>query len=248
MLASKPVLNKNSRQPSDAPVPPPKDNKQSTLEVDVNRWLEYDGNSAPTVGLDPRHEKTVVHNDEKMTAYSNGKITSYSDLGKQTVAVSVSEVLTDPSSLQLAGERKIFGLRRKRFLTLCFLILVLIIAGSVGGSVGANMDTHKKAQIPTIPSSTPAGSKRIRYANTGLTAIEWTDLNNTLHKRVYYQDKSNKIRESAWDNNTAFDTAWQINTIGGAVKPGTPIAAAAGYPHASHNYSLVYCTSLSSLY
>jgi len=45
--------------------------------------------------------------------------------------------------------------------------------------------------------------------------------------------------------NTAFDTVWKINIISDAVKPGTPIAALAGYPHASYNYSLVRIDYLS---
>ena len=228
------------RQPSDAPVPPPKDNQHSTLEVDLNRWLERDGKSAPIVGHDPRDEKAVSHNDEKITSYSNGKITNYRDVGKQAVVINVPEVKSESSPL--AKERKTFGLHRKKFLILWPLILVLIIAGAVGGGVGGTVDARKKEKIATVPTSNPAPVSRVRYANTGLAATQWTDPNATLHKRVYYQDNSNKIRESAWDNNTAFDTAWQVNTIGGAVKPGTPIAAAAGYPHASYNYSLVYHT------
>ena len=75
--------------------------------------------------------------------------------------------------------------------------------------------------------------------------MQWTDQNGTLHKRVYYQGKDNKLRESAWDNSTAPDTPWQIDTISDPVKPVTPIAATAGYPHASYNYSLVRPRALS---
>ncbi|KAL8634537.1 MAG: hypothetical protein Q9228_007868, partial [Teloschistes exilis] len=69
--------------------------------------------------------------------------------------------------------------------------------------------------------------------------MQWTDLEGTSHKRIYYQDKSAKIRESAWDNGSPFDAAWQVTTISDAVKPGTHIAAAAGYPHADYDYSPV---------
>lgn len=77
--------------------------------------------------------------------------------------------------------------------------------------------------------------------------MQWTDLNGTLRKRLYYQDSNDKIRESAWDNNTSFDTTWKVNAISDPAKPGTPIAAVAGYPHASHNYSLVHIVYLFSL-
>ncbi|KAL8879575.1 MAG: hypothetical protein Q9192_008205, partial [Flavoplaca navasiana] len=91
-----------------------------------------------------------------------------------------------------------------------------------------------------------------RYTNTGLAALQWTDLNRTLHKRVYYQDAMNKLRESAWDNSTASRTPWRINTISNAVKPGTPLAAAAGYPHANYSFSPVkniyYMTNTNQLF
>ena len=134
------------RPSSDAPVPPPKDNQHSTLEVDLNRWLENDGKSAPIVGHDPRDEKAVSHNDEK--------ITSYSDVGKQAVVINVPEVKSESS--RIAKEPKAFGLHRKKFLILWPLILVLIIAGTVGGGVGGSMNARKKEKIATIPTSTPA--------------------------------------------------------------------------------------------
>ena len=118
----------------------------------------------------------------------------------------------------------------------------------MGGTIAAR-NRELTATVPkNISSPTPPQAPtttRVRYANTGLAVMQWTDLNGTLHKRLYYQDNSDKIRESAWDNSTAFDTAWDVNAISDAVKPGTPIAAAAGYPHASYNYSLVRIAYLS---
>ena len=38
-----------------------------------------------------------------------------------------------------------------------------------------------------------------------------------------------------------------VNAVSDPVKPITPIAAAAGYPHASFNYSLVYFQSFDFL-
>ena len=77
--------------------------------------------------------------------------------------------------------------------------------------------------------------------------MQWTDLNGTLHKRLYYQDNDDKIRDAAWENNTAFNTDWEVSIIANAAKPGTPIAAVAGYPHASYKYSLVRNASPSYL-
>ena len=214
-----------SRPLSTAQVPAPENTQYSTLEVDHNRWLENDGKAAPIVGQDPKDEKFI----------------SYNDVGKQAVGVDAYNAPSESS--RPTEKRKIFGLRRKTFFILLPVVLVLIIAGAVGGTITA------RNRAPTdIPSPTPPQAPtttRVRYANTGLAAMQWTDLHDTLHKRLYYQDNSNKIRESAWDNSTAFDTAWEVNAISAAVKPGTPIAAVAGYPHARYNYSLVRIAYLS---
>ena len=213
----------------------------STLEVDHNRWLENDGKAAPIAGQDPKDEKTM--------GYDDGKILSYNDVGKQAVVANVYNV--QPESSRPTEERKIFGLRRKTFFILLPVVFVILL-GAIGGGVGGTIAARNRKQAATVPSEIPSSTSpqaptttRVRYANTGLAAMQWTDLNGTLHKRLYYQDNSNKIRESAKDNSTAFDAAWAVNIISDAVKPGTPIAAAAGYPHASYNYSLVPTTYLS---
>lgn len=223
-----------SRPSSTAPVPTPEDAQHSTLEVDHNRLLENDGKAAPIVRQDPKDEKII----------------SYNDVGKQAVVVDVYN--TQSESSRSTEERKIFGLRRKTFFILLPVVLVLIIAGAVGGGVGGTIAARNREQTAAGPTDIPSPkppqaptTTRIQYANTGLAAMQWTDLNGTLHKRLYYQDNSEKIRESAWDNSTAFNTAWEINAISDAVKPGTPIAAAAGYPHASYNYTLVRIACLS---
>jgi hypothetical protein len=211
-------------------VPAPENTQYSTLEVDHNRLLENDGKAAPIVGPDPKDEKII----------------SYNDVGKQAVVFDVYEAPSESSGP--TEERKIFGLRRTTFFILLALLLVLIIAGAIGGGVGGTIaarasNSESTVTVPTdIPSPTPPQAPtttRVQYGNTGLAALQWTDLSGTLHKRLYYQDNDNKIRESSWDNSTTSDTAWDVNAISDAVKPGTPIAAAAGYPHASYNYSLV---------
>ena len=206
----------------------------STLELDNSRWLENDAKAAPIVGQDPKDEKFI----------------SYSDDGKQAVIANGHDAQSKSSPP--TGGRKIFGLSRKAFFILLAVVLVLIIAVAVGGGVGGTAAARNRAQAATAPTDMPSPispqtptTTRGGYENTGLAAMQWTDLNGTLHRRLYYQDNSDKIRESAWDNSSAFDTAWDVNAISNAVKPGTPIAAAAGYPHARQNYTLVRIAYLS---
>ena len=205
--------------------------QHSTLEVD----LTQDGRAAPIVGRSPNEEKEIHLN---------------SDDGKLQVVGSERPVLTSaktppplysdkPQPPIPSLERKILGLRRKTLfiaLALAAIVLVAAIAGGVGGGIAArNRRSDKNHVVVAV--------RPPQYANTGLAAVQWTDQNGTLYKRVYYQGKDNTIRESAWQNSTALDTPWQVNTISSPVKPVTPIAATAGYPHASYNYSLVYILS-----
>ena len=178
--------------------------------------------------------------DEKMLEYSSEKEADHNEVGKQQVLAGTA------NPTRLTTETRILGLKRKTFFVLLVASFVLVIAGAIGGGVGGtkSMQDGKKtptsslAPSATIPSSIKPSITSTPYANTGMAAVQWTDLNGTAHKRVYYQDQNNKIVESAWDNSSTFD-AWEVNTISDAVRPSTPIAAAAGYPHASHNFSLV---------
>ena len=207
------------------------------LEVNANCFLERDGSSAPIQGRDPKDEKIIGYTNDKIMSFDTGKIVSYNDVGKQAVVVESYDV--QPESMPLVQEQRILGLKRKTFRLLLIIATVSILAVAVVGSVGGVLARRKKQQHVASSASSSSPSTRDRYKNTGLSAIGWTDRNGTLHKRVYYQDGRDMIREAAWDNSTAFDTPWKINTISNRVKPGTPIAAAAGYPHASFNYSLV---------
>ena len=217
-------------------MPPLQDAQYSTLEVHHTRWLENDGGVAPIFGRDPKQEKMVAHNDGKIVSVSNGKMVIENDVGKEAIAI--DEPIIQPEQLLPIQERRYFGLRRRTFFILLIMALFLASAAIVGAAVGGIIATHKRRRIARIPAN-PSSSSRTHYGNIGLAAMQWTDLNGTLHKRLYYQDSSNKLRESAWDNGTDFKTAWRVNVISKAVKPGTPIAAQSGYPHASYNYTLV---------
>lgn len=240
-----------SRPLSSALVPVPESTQYSTLEVDNNRWLENDGNAAPIPVQDPKKEKIVSYNGVDKAALivgqdpRNEKIVIHNDDGKLPVAASLYNVHAESSPP--TKEHKIFGLRRKIFFILLVMVLVLIIAGAVGGGVGGAIAARNRNKNAAPKAAT---ASQVGCANTGLAAMLWTDLNGTLHKRLYYQDNNDKIRESAWDNSTSFNTAWNVNAISDVAKACTPIAAVAGYPHASYNYSLVLIAnpSLSAIY
>jgi len=213
----------------------------STLEVHAGRFVEHDESAAPTVRPMSYSEKEKhfrpMSYSEKMTSYDNN---AQKEIVVTETPVPERVAATPPPDAQPAAQPGILGMKRKTFFVVLAVALVTIVAAAVGGGVGAipnrKDDSKPQASNSSTPTNTTTGA---RFANTGLAAMQWTDPNGTMHKRIYYQDKDNKVRESAWDNSTAFDTPWQINAISEASKPGTPIAAVAGWPHASYNYSLV---------
>lgn len=141
--------------------------------------------------------------------------------------------------LGTTGQPRVLGLRRKTFFICLAVVSFLVIAGAVSGGVGGTIFGRQKRPTASVVDDIPSSTTQPQYANTGLAALQYNDSSDIIHKRLYYQDISNVIRESAWDSNSTFDAAWQVSSVSDVVKPGTPLAAAAGYPHASHNYSLV---------
>lgn len=236
-----------SRPLSTTLVPAPEVTQHSNLEVDHKSWLENDGQAGLIVGQDPKYQKITIGDDVDKIALAGGqdeKIISYNDASKEAVVADVDKELAE--SPRLVEERKVFGMRRRTFFILSPMVFALIIASAIGGGVGGTIATRSREQTATIPTAIPSSTSpqaptttRLRYTNTGLAALQWTDLDGTLQKRLYYQDNNDRILESAWDNSTSFDAAWNINAISDAVKPGTSIAAAAGYPFASYDSSLV---------
>ncbi len=223
--------------------------QHSTLEVDHHRLLENDCNAAPIAGHDPQHEKSICStNVDKQTLFNYGSVEkqavdSCDEIDEHAAGIDAHNAQSELS--QRKGQGKILGLKRKTFFISLTVVCVLIAAG-VGGGVSGTTARKDRGLPATNLNIVPTPTARIPYANTGLAAMQYTDLNGTLHKRLYFQDSSNKLRESAWDNSTAFDTTWEVHVISDAVKPGTPIAAAAGYPHASYDYSLVRIPWISS--
>jgi hypothetical protein len=65
------------------------------------------------------------------------------------------------------------------------------------------------------------------------------DKHNITHYRVYFQNRTGILKESAWDSN---NSQWMVTDISDPsvdVQLGTPLACACGYPHAMKNYTFV---------
>ncbi|KAL8670207.1 MAG: hypothetical protein Q9168_005240 [Polycauliona sp. 1 TL-2023] len=219
---------------------PLENQSQSGLEVDQR--TPRDGHLAPIPVLPQEEEKITYHDD--------GKIIDFHDGGMHVAVGPPPIIQADPGTSTPTPDitPRILGLKRKTFFCLLLAIFIITLGGAIGGGVGGVRKARKSKESDSLSNSkgpvTPTTNVSLsnppeRYINTGLAALQWIDLHGTLHRNVYYQDRTNKIRESAWDNGTSWRSPWQINIISGGVKPGTPLAAVAGYPHASYDYSPV---------
>ena len=88
--------------------------------------------------------------------------------------------------------------RRMWWIIGAIVLLLVIIIAVLGGVLGSRV--HSGSSSGSDPSSPPAGSPTTITPNTGLASIAWSDPNNVVHYRVYYQDEGLAIRESAWNN------------------------------------------------
>lgn len=217
----------------------PRDVHHSTLEVALE-----DAHHC-TLEVERRPQPDAVPG--LIVARCSSDKTVYHDVGKQAYTVYPSN---PAPSLPITDDRRIFCLRRKTFFLILMVIVIVLVAAAVGGGVvgakaarggGTNgtAPSHESAPSTTIPFNSTSVTSASLYANTGMSALRWLGPKGTTRKRLYYQNQNNQIVESAWDDNNGFASAWEVTKISDTVKPGTPIGAVAGYPHASHKFPIV---------
>lgn len=122
--------------------------------------------------------------------------------------------------------RRICHLRPVLFLGLLVLFILIMIAVIVGAVVGTQ--NHKKPQATSAP--LPASNDTTSPVNitmrdrSDLASIAWNDTDGTTHRRLYFQDTNNSVRESLWDSK---GQAWTLNpALIGHARADSPLAAA----------------------
>ncbi|KAL9046134.1 MAG: hypothetical protein Q9214_000954 [Letrouitia sp. 1 TL-2023] len=118
---------------------------------------------------------------------------------------------------------------------------VQIIGGVVGGLKSRKDDSSPKetssaspdsaggsptSSISLAPSSvsTSAQTSATNLFNSSLASVAWSDNEGLSYRRLYYQDSTGTIKETAW-NNTG-DSWYALQEDLGKAKEGSPIAAA----------------------
>ncbi|KAE9968727.1 hypothetical protein EG328_007293 [Venturia inaequalis] len=131
--------------------------------------------------------------------------------------------------------RTICGLSLRRFYTLVGIAFVILVAVIVAVSVTVSKH-HSRKQGAGTRLNTAHSLK-----NPSMAALSWEDQKSIQHYKVYYQDESNSIWESSW-NSTQTSPKWKHALVADPtmhVQPGSPLGAAAGWPHANYSYTLV---------
>ncbi|KAI1384903.1 uncharacterized protein F4822DRAFT_416654 [Hypoxylon trugodes] len=124
----------------------------------------------------------------------------------------------------------ICGIRRRTFWIVVGVVSFVVVAAAVGGGVGGYYATHNSKD----------SSSASTYQNLSIAALHWVDGSNTSQYRVYYQlDNQTDIFESAWESDNHTWSVSAISDLNSNAKKGTPLAAAAGYPHTNTSNALV---------
>ncbi|EOO00720.1 hypothetical protein UCRPA7_3750 [Phaeoacremonium minimum UCRPA7] len=145
------------------------------------------------------------------------------------------------------GEKKTLGLRKRTLLIVLGLIIALVVIAAVlGGVLGTQLGKDKKSKDEDIPtttaSSTPTSSPTptatpIILDTSKLSAVNWTDSDNTDYQAVFWQDNQTNLIMSLSDSG---GKTWETTNISDimsssfSAKAGTHLSAAVrGYPWTS---------------
>lgn len=135
--------------------------------------------------------------------------------------------------------RTICGLTLRKFYALVGIAFVILIAVIVAVSISVTK-RHSSTQAGRASQN---GIPTLR--SPSMAALSWKDQRGVDHYKVYYQDESNSILESAWNSTQTFPS-WKHAIVADPtmnVQPGSPLGAAAGWPHANYSYTLVSLSS-----
>ncbi|KAK3312443.1 hypothetical protein B0H66DRAFT_525501 [Apodospora peruviana] len=215
--------------------------------------------------VQPPLEPTAFHNDPGMEVY-HGPTDPWKKPHQTFSPLYARPSSTDaPEAVQnhqdhVYGELPpplptICGIRRRVFWILAAVIAFVVVAGAIGGGVGGYFASKASSTTSgdSSGSSTPGSNNnntttppaRSAFQNISIAALSWVDESSARQIRVYQTTQWNsthppRILESSWDSAGA---QWSVEPITDpavdGLKPGTPLTAAAGYPHTNTSNALV---------
>jgi hypothetical protein len=178
----------------------------------------------------PFKHSYVHHGEDKILSdrqYAEGKILSSAPNitnGVQAVHTGGLEVVNTSRNQH---SRRI---SKRQSVAASLLITLVLVVVAVGTWIGVRK--HGKE---------PSNRQLAQFDSnaTGMAALYWMTPTGDKHYGVYYQNTSGTIMELAYDSVNATWKSDEVTNLTHQTRPGTSLAAAAGWPHANYSYTLV---------
>ncbi|KAL9576570.1 MAG: hypothetical protein Q9212_006990 [Teloschistes hypoglaucus] len=183
----------------------------------------------------PYYEKedysTLQSNQPELSLYDTHKEPTPWQPSPHSYTSSPANVESAPTGSKQA-HRTICGVKRKTFLILLILSIVIVavvIGGAVGGTVGRNhKDKSPAGSSGASQANAPATPPASKILNsTRLAGAGWNDTEQVVQQRIYLQGTDNNIWELAWNSST--NVWFTSNEAVARAKAGSPLAAAVSY-------------------
>lgn len=132
-----------------------------------------------------------------------------------------------------AGQR-MCGLKRRTFWIVLGVVIAVVIAAGVAGGVAGGISARNTAMRHSGSSGSSSGSSdnaNVMGLST-LTAANWTDSKNYVHRTVFFQDPWNSVLARRWDSQ---NKTWTTSNVTAVLnnspipmnpQPGTSLATA----------------------
>lgn len=195
------------------------------LEV---HYVEHDPKASPTARPPSKDGKIAYDTDKKLLSLAEA-----SD-SPEVIRQSQHKDLPPPPSPATTC-----GLPRKTFWILVSVATIIVAAAAIGGGVGGPL-AHRNQPQPTARNQSQPSMPSPPVQNLSIAALHWVDGANTSQYRVYYQlSNASIVTESAWSSDTKNWSVSSITDQGADIKPSSPLACSAGYPHSNTSNALV---------
>ena len=221
--------------------------KSTTTSLEVNLepgWLEVDPNPPPQWIGSPNSQLEKIQDlqDVGKIHYPKDNL-PIRDFGEEKIPKQavVTVIDLDRELPPLPKEARLLcRLRPWLIRTIVSFATVTVIAAIIGGSVGGVLSRRHDSQA-SVSNTTHLKHKKTSpvLQNSKMASLQYMDKRNITHYRVYFQDKTGILQESAWDSDSKIWTVADISDPSVDVQMGTPLACACGYPHAMKNYTFV---------
>jgi hypothetical protein len=197
--------------------------------------FNIDSNSAPEVSSGHTLNDKMEYQEEKIVQQEDKIVDQEEKITitwRERASLEDKQKTTDSYSPRKSANPLLVAWERHPLRVAAAAVIILLLLGIL---IWIGVKKSTKAADSTLVSK----NNDALPSTLGMAALQWSDLAGIKHHRVYFEDTSNAILESAWDSNAS---KWQTTVVASSelkVQNRSTVAAAAGWPHANHSYTLV---------